>query len=127
MTPTRDAAVLAYDILITNDREIASIWKRKFSIVAFFFLNMRYATLICQVAFMVNGVQPGAYLPCKAASFIFYSMTIWARTAFACFGAFRTWAIWGRHWIPLVLILPIGLLPVALDIVIANTLHAWQR
>jgi len=118
-------AVLLYDILITNDREIASIWKRKFSIVAFLFFNMRYATLLCQVAFMVNGVQPGAYLPCKAASFIFYSTTIWARTAFACFGAFRTWAIWGRHWIPLVLILPISLLPVALDLYQVTRLHTF--
>lgn len=95
------SAVLLYDILITYDREVASIWKRKFSGVTFFFLNIRYATMLLQIALTINSILPGITISCNVTTIITYSMIVWSRFVCAAFGVFRTWAIWGRHWLVL--------------------------
>jgi len=118
-----DTVVLLYDIWITSDREIATIWKRRFSGVTFIFLSIRYVTLISQIAWMTFSVSPGVFLSCRATGLIYYSASVWSGITFAVFSAFRTWAIWGRHWIPLAIVLPIGLVSPTLILYQYTFLH----
>jgi len=111
------ACILAYDILITGDREVACIWNRKFSGVTVIFVNIRYVTLISQIAWVAFLTQPGVYLPCKITYFILFSASIWVSVVSAVFNTLRIWAIWGRHWGILAVGLPINLLPAALNLV----------
>jgi len=117
------AVILAYDVLITIDREAAAIWGRKFSGVTVIFLNMRYITLISQFAIVGVVVLPGVLLPCEAASWLYYSTIIWSSIAATVFGAFRVWAIWGRHWILLTLVLLVGLVSAVLNLFVYTRLH----
>jgi len=117
------AAVLAYDIVITNNREVDVIWGRPFSGVTVLFLNMRYVTLLSQIALFATGVEPGFPLLCKATGFIYYLTVIWSNTAFAVFSAVRIWAIWGRHWLPFVIVLFICLMSPAINLALYTHLH----
>lgn len=117
------ACILAYDILITGDREVACIWNRKFSGVTVIFVNIRYVTLISQIAWVAFLTQPGVYLPCKITYFILFSASIWVSVVSAVFNTLRIWAIWGRHWGILAVGLPINLLPAALNLCTVAWLH----
>lgn len=109
-------AALAYDTLITSDREVIAIWGRRLSGVTVLFLNIRYVTLISQVAFLIDDVQPGILLRCKAMLFLYYAAEIWANIASAVFSAFRIWAIWGRNGIPLIMVLSISFVSIAINL-----------
>jgi len=109
-------AILFYDILLTYDREMTCIWKRKFSGVTVIFVCLRYITLVSQIATFANDVQPGIILPCKITNYLYYSTALLARISCAAFGSLRIWAIWGQHWPLLVVTLVLGLIPVVIDI-----------
>jgi len=108
--------LIAYDVVLTFNREVACIWRRKFSAVTVLFLVMRYVTLSSQVLTFVNEFQPGLVLPCEAIGYLSNSLSIVVRATSAVFGALRIWAIWGQHWLVLVTILPISLVPAVMDI-----------
>jgi len=62
---------------------------------------------------LTSAVQPGVFLPCEVTQWIYNPMVVWLHISSAVFSTFRIWAIWGRHWIVLVVVLPIGLVPAA--------------
>jgi len=109
-------AVLFYDILLTYDREVSCIWKRKISAVTVLFICLRYVTLLSRVTTFASAVQPGILFPCQVIGYLSFVSSDIARAASAIFGSLRIWAIWGRHWLLLALVLPISLFPVAVDL-----------
>lgn len=104
------AALLFYDIILTFDREVACIWKRKFSTVSVIFICMRYASLLSQVGNIAIDMLPRDTLSCRVIVYLAFSSNVLSRIASSAFGCLRVWAIWGRHYLLLLVILALTLL-----------------
>lgn len=115
--------MIIYDIILTFNRERTTIWKRKFSVVTLLFLSMRYFVLITQIMSIVNEFQPSVLVSCRATLFVYYTTGLLTRLSSAVFHALRVWAIWGRQWLPLLIVLPVALLPITLVVYQATTLE----
>jgi len=111
LTTVASIAVLLYDILLTFDREVTCIWKRKTSAVTFIYLYLRYATLAFQIPHLVNSIQPGNPIGCKVTGYLADALCVSLLFTAAVFISLRMFAIWGRRWLVLVVILPISLVP----------------
>jgi len=77
---------------------------------------MRYLTLLSLVSVFAGSIMPGVLLPCRVLGYLFYSTSVLALVPSTAFSALRIWAIWGCHWLPLAIILPISLAFIATQI-----------
>jgi len=80
------------------------------------FFGIRYGTLITQIATIAVDIQSGTLAACKAVVWTTYLVVPLVNIMLAAFGSLRVWAIWGRHWMPLIVLLPISLIPVIGDL-----------
>jgi len=103
--------IIAYDILLTFDREVVCIWKRRFSVVTVLFLFMRYGTLAEKALRAGANLQPRIYLPCQIVGYMSTGLSILVLASQAAFSSLRIWAIWDRYWPILVVILPVSIYP----------------
>jgi len=77
------AAVLFYDILLTYDREVICVWKRKFSAATVIFFCVRYATFACLIVNLVSDLVPETSPSCQTIANVAYSTTIVSRISTA--------------------------------------------
>lgn len=52
---TRAIAIITYDYLITYDREVRHIWRRRFGVSALLFYAVRYSGLSSAILFTLYG------------------------------------------------------------------------
>jgi len=100
--------VLIFDALITFDREIDRIWKRKFSGASLLFALNRYLYIASSILYFSSTNQDSLEM-CKAAYYSLEVIEIAALVVTAMFSAVRVWAIWGRRWLPFMIVLMVSL------------------
>ncbi|KAL4252769.1 hypothetical protein ABKN59_005416 [Abortiporus biennis] len=127
-------ALVVYDYSITIDREVENIWKKKFNLSSWIFIINRYATLFAASGIATFQMFPRTRLRLVSRSGCFFCIinnfysclglwfsTIMAsvilQTATLCFYIIRTWAIWGQHPLP-----PLVLTPLAISVITLNGL-----
>jgi len=112
-------ALLLYEILLTYDHELNSIWRRKFSAVTALFLCIRYGTLISQVAYLAFSLLPEMSPACGVMGYLYSLLNVLSHIASSAFECLRIWAIWNHHWLVLLLVIPTSLFPMVLDAYVA--------
>ncbi|KAJ3476406.1 hypothetical protein NLI96_g11177 [Meripilus lineatus] len=114
-------ALLTYDMFCTFGEEVEVIWKRKFSVPTFLYLAIR----LCTWGYFVFGTSL-TYIPTTITNILLVgSLFAYAGVShdlfeldalsthprIEAFNTLRVWAIWGRHWFPVLLVLPFALIP----------------
>ncbi|KAJ3476404.1 hypothetical protein NLI96_g11181 [Meripilus lineatus] len=122
--------------------EIEVIWKRKFSGPSFLYLAMRICTLgyillgtsltFAPTTVSVSTVSPQIlrllvflrveciFQGCKRELIVRNIFLETALFAYAAFNTLRVWAIWGRHWFPVVVVFPLSLIPLCINAHLAS-------
>ncbi|KAI0781933.1 hypothetical protein C8Q75DRAFT_737881 [Abortiporus biennis] len=105
-------ALIVYEHIITMDLEVEHIWKRRINTAAALFVLLRYGILI------------------SISLEILFMTALWSHSALVyTFFTMRVWAIWGQHWLPLVILIPLAvaalmvLYPVAYQVEFLETLN----
>ncbi|KAI0669471.1 hypothetical protein C8Q78DRAFT_977408 [Trametes maxima] len=117
------SAMLWFDFALTFPTECRRIWGRKFSGATVIYLFTRYGAMaqrILQVAVVLtwySSDQVSLVLPltyCGALTHTDDVLSFLNYTSIASFTALRVYAVWGRDWRPLVVVLPLALVRPAL-------------
>lgn len=99
-------AVLLYDICLTSSREVDCIWRRRFTAVTALFAINRYATLASMSLQVIAGMYvPKSTISCNAIKYSANVFDVLGAFTFAAFASLRIWAICGRKWFPLLVVL----------------------
>ncbi|KAI0783802.1 hypothetical protein C8Q75DRAFT_810593 [Abortiporus biennis] len=114
------AALAIYDHCITFDREVQHIWSRRFNLSSAIFIVNRYLNLLGILA--LTSIQLFSRTPssgrrhsCLGLWYFVSIALIFQDIADLSFFVVRTWAIWGRHLLPLLVLAPFGLSVAALN------------
>ncbi|KAI0786274.1 hypothetical protein C8Q75DRAFT_735010 [Abortiporus biennis] len=91
-------ALVIYEYALTVDQETELIWKRKLNLASAIFLLNRYSLLSMAVVMFLQYFQFRDIQICS---------NIGMELANAIFFTLRIWAIWGRHWLLLVVLGPL--------------------
>ncbi|KAI0785671.1 hypothetical protein C8Q75DRAFT_809263 [Abortiporus biennis] len=102
-------ALVVYDYSITIDREVENIWKKKFNLSSWIFIVNRYATL-----FAASGIAAFQMFP-RTRLFSMLNDVNHYFDPLTGFYIIRTWAIWGQHPLP-----PLVLTPLAISVITLN-------
>lgn len=112
--------VFIYDCFITLDQERQVVWERKITGAGVIYLALRYTSLLNAIANIADDI----IISCEGA----YIVGILSYVALCCmylvqaaFAAIRVYAIQGNQWPMAVIIMMLGLVPVA-----TNTYYASQ-
>jgi len=109
--------LMGYDLLLTFDRELRTIWKRKYSATTLLFLAVRYTALITAILNQVSELfDPAKVSSCQEVLTAYAVFFIANSFATGLFSSLRVWAIWGQSWFALLVILPFSLVPGLLNI-----------
>ncbi|EED85153.1 predicted protein [Postia placenta Mad-698-R] len=119
--------VFIYDCFITLDQERQVVWERKITGAGVIYLALRYTSLLNAIANIADDIiiscEPEVQLQLTMPSFIIFSayiVGILSYVALCCmylvqaaFAAIRVYAIQGNQWPMAVIIMMLGLVPVA--------------
>ncbi|KAL4254937.1 hypothetical protein ABKN59_004340 [Abortiporus biennis] len=108
-------ALTAYDYCITFGQEVQHIWKTRFNLSSVIFVVNRYATIFSVWGFTAVDLFPRTRSLEVGASFIVTLADLLSEIAVLTFFVVRTWAIWGQHFLPLVILTPLALGVATLD------------
>ncbi|KAI0783789.1 hypothetical protein C8Q75DRAFT_736617 [Abortiporus biennis] len=100
-------ALAVYDCCITFDREVEHIWKRRSNVSTVIFVVVRYANL-----YNLIGNTALQFLPPTRSSILYHSNYEYHRLnefSLLAFFVLRTWAIWGQHVLPILVLTPLGI------------------
>ncbi|KAL4247828.1 hypothetical protein ABKN59_007546 [Abortiporus biennis] len=109
-------ALVIYEYALTVDQEIELIWKRKLNLASAIFLLNRYSLLSMAVVmflqyFQFRDIQMRVLilmlLLCSNIGMFINFALLGMELANAIFFTLRIWAIWGRHWLHLVVLGPL--------------------
>ncbi|KAI0645061.1 hypothetical protein C8Q79DRAFT_912324, partial [Trametes meyenii] len=112
------SALLWFDAVLTLPTEYRRIWCRKFTGATVVYLLTRYIAVIERIFFVLetslfnisNKVRPHLiYPPCGGITHTDDVLTFLNYLAFSAFTSLRVYAVWGRDWRPLLLVLPLTL------------------
>ncbi|KAI0644989.1 hypothetical protein C8Q79DRAFT_969050 [Trametes meyenii] len=121
------SVLLWFDCAQTFPDECRRIWGRKFSGATVIYLSTRYLAVVERIFFVAaimtwsSGDQVCSGLTHADSTLLFLSYL-----SIASFTALRVYAIWGRDWRPLVLVLPLSLVRPALTLYEASSYTAVQ-
>jgi len=115
-------AFVLYDWLMCLDLEVEHIWKSRLSITTLLYVVNRYISVPSAVFSFTDGVGYSriSCVTLDNIGSIFFVMSLFAASIFS---AFRVWAIWGRNWIPFLVIFTVGLITPGINIYAATTIR----
>ncbi|KAI0783813.1 hypothetical protein C8Q75DRAFT_782211 [Abortiporus biennis] len=102
------------------DQEVEKIWKRRFNLSSAIFVAVRYTTLCAVLGNSALNLFPPTHSASLSCIGLWLSASISASIAdifIAAFFVARTWAIWGRHPFPLLVLIPLVLSGIIIDAV----------
>ncbi|GJE85289.1 hypothetical protein PsYK624_013680 [Phanerochaete sordida] len=105
-------AMVVYEYLITLDREVAAVWKRKFAATSMLLLSVRWVMLLIQIIDWLPST-PGR---CKPLGILEQVLIVIAYVQTALFSALRACAIWERNLTIFLVVICLGLVPAATNI-----------
>ncbi|KAL4251468.1 hypothetical protein ABKN59_005712 [Abortiporus biennis] len=121
------AALALYDYCITFDEEVEQVWKRRCNLSSIVFVINRYSNLYAVFAIIAFELFARTHFRLVCV-WMFFSASVFfsvSQLAILTFVVIRTWAIWGRHFLPLVMLTPLALGVTALDAV-NNLAHIYE-
>ncbi|KAJ3479272.1 hypothetical protein NLI96_g9180 [Meripilus lineatus] len=102
--------LLVYDTFCTIEEESEFIWRRKLSISSVLYLAIRTSTLLNAVVTVT-----GALAPTTTTYLLSVISLVVALIAIAGFNVLRIWALWERHWAPVLVLFPLAMLPACIN------------
>ncbi|KAI0783790.1 hypothetical protein C8Q75DRAFT_736618 [Abortiporus biennis] len=112
---TSMAAFALHEYCLTFDREVEHIWKKRHNLLSIIFVVNRYTVLIGALGATFSQFVLYTRLSCLGLIFTVSGSIICSEAALISFFVIRTWAIWGRHPLPLLVLTPLGLGVIVLD------------
>ncbi|EKM57671.1 uncharacterized protein PHACADRAFT_206550 [Phanerochaete carnosa HHB-10118-sp] len=112
---TGAAALVCYEYMITITDEISSVWLQKFSPVSLLLVSTRWAILIETILQLIPATAD-KYAACKPILILMQVCVQLGSIQVALFSSLRVSAIWGRSVVLFVVILALGLAPLATNI-----------
>ncbi|KAL4245134.1 hypothetical protein ABKN59_010529 [Abortiporus biennis] len=112
-------ALIIYDYSITIDQEVQHIWKTRLNLTSVLFVITRYCSLLVVLGYVAFDLFPTSRSSCLGLWFFMSAAQTLLTTASGIFFVLRTWAIWGRHLLPLAILTPLGLAAIALPATIS--------
>ncbi|KAL4245467.1 hypothetical protein ABKN59_007976 [Abortiporus biennis] len=133
---TSMAAFALHEYCLTFDREVEHIWKKRHNLLSIIFVVNRYTVLIgalgatfsqfvlytrlVSVTMLIKMktnmlIRHACRGRCLGLIFTVSGSIICSEAALISFFVIRTWAIWGRHPLPLLVLTPLGLGVIVLD------------
>ncbi|KAI0783710.1 hypothetical protein C8Q75DRAFT_736555 [Abortiporus biennis] len=120
------AALLVFDHIITFDQEVERIWKRKRNVASVLFVVNRIGALLFSTTMMWNTFGPAIATSCAVSFELWIAFTLIMQFVIPIFFCLRIWAIWGRHWLPLVVLVPLSCAIMGITIYLDAVQFYWQ-
>ncbi|KAI0783811.1 hypothetical protein C8Q75DRAFT_782194 [Abortiporus biennis] len=112
------ASVAVYDYLLTFDQENQHIWRRRFNLSSTVFVVNRYTIIFSILGNVAFGFISGTHSSCLGLWFsISVSATV-SEIASLIFFVVRIWAIWGQHFLPLLILTPLAICLIVINAVL---------
>ncbi|KAL4246665.1 hypothetical protein ABKN59_008853 [Abortiporus biennis] len=109
-------ALVVYDSVITFDREVEAIWKKKINIASVLFVMNRYGMIVYAVLTVLVYFGEPERVVCERAGNLWLAASALVQLVKTAFFLIRTWAIWGHHWLPVAILLPLGTAVMSMNI-----------
>ncbi|GJE85321.1 hypothetical protein PsYK624_014000 [Phanerochaete sordida] len=109
-------ALAVYEYVVTFDQEVKTGWQRRFNATSVLLVTTRWVMVLLQVLAWAT----------SSTTVLIQILALISGIQTALFSALRIFALWGRNWILLTVILAIGLLPtVCTCLVMAHSQYEW--
>ncbi|KAI0791768.1 hypothetical protein C8Q75DRAFT_756185 [Abortiporus biennis] len=113
------AALTIYDHAITLDLEVEQIWKKRINLSSLIFIVNRYNLLVSSTENVAFTLFSRTRTSCLGLWFARSVSVQLAWIALSIFFITRTWAIWERHFLPLLVLIPLAVSVDILDAAVA--------
>ncbi|KAL1942950.1 hypothetical protein VTO73DRAFT_4621 [Trametes versicolor] len=100
-------AFLTYEILITFDREVALVWRRKFTGASVLFFLNRYLPILVNVLNLASSA--------RMTDAALQTIQLLQYFPWAAFSALRTYALSGRKWEMAAVVLLLSMVPIGIN------------
>lgn len=108
-------AFVVYDYVITFDREVSNVWRRKFTAASALFYVNRYLSIVsAALVIFMNSITEQQ--TCSIAGRIYQGCIVALLMVFALFSALRVYVLWNKNILLLCLILALDMVPVATNL-----------
>ncbi|KAL4242431.1 hypothetical protein ABKN59_011813 [Abortiporus biennis] len=117
------ASVAVYDYLLTFDQENQHIWRRRFNLSSTVFVVNRYTIIFSILGNVAFGFISGTHSRSVVALYdcLWFSISVSATVseiASLIFFVVRIWAIWGQHFLPLLILTPLAICLIVINAVL---------
>lgn len=110
------ATLVAYDILISIEREVTNIYRRRFSMVTILYALNRVAAVTLVVAQVLSNIGPESIMSCDIMYFLQHGSVVALLLILGTISSLRVYAIWDRRWFPASIIFCVFLIPVVINL-----------
>ena len=116
-----------YDFLLTLDTEVRCFWRPKFTFATATYFGIRYTLFIERVVIILEVMWSQSDATCSALTHTDDVLFAINYFAVATFTALRGYAVCGRDWRPLVLIVPLLLVnPIVVLVGTVEDFASWE-
>jgi len=110
------SVVVIYDSFLCADQEYRLIWRRKFTATSIIYILNRGAYLWCSVSSLIVLFGPQTEVICQVTHHFEYAFSLLYFLVLASFSSLRVWAIWGRGWLPALVVFGLLLVPLTTNL-----------